>query len=382
MLKTDVVRAQPAVQTFDFREILKEYGFQTGTKAEIESARGLIAAMVSDADLEMTRQLKDCEELGQNPYKRRVQVNGGEVEFAMEIPLFASGELSSRVEKSFADTAERKGRPRPDGGVIAAKVKEGIAALAREAGYDVCAVDLHGDGSPQRVVLRDPTYAAEAAQRHVGAKGPVISDVTHLLGEQHIKKLDYSAEAMGIHGAVSTEQLQGLRAAAKDVVDDAVRAIGVRLQALSENGVSPFSDQPFRFSGKTIDFLDKRLVSWGFGRSIKKPAIIEVFSHASIRQALQDRVTNHGQFVNEYTFAEHVRRELVARLRALPNLPLAAVATQRGDYSTQTLVVLVAPEVWARGRQTALPSPAAAHQLAPPAPEPEAIGPVKLPSEA
>ncbi len=387
MLKTDVVRAQSAVQAFDFREILKEYGFSTGTKADVDAARQVVDGLVRDADTVMTTMVTDCDELGQNPYKRNVQVGGANVDFAMEIPLFPAGELGARINRVFIENEERKGRPVPDHLVLATKVKEGIAALARDAKYEVCCIDLHQDGAPQRIVLRDPAYAAEAATRTVENKGPDISDVGRILAAERIAQLDHSAETMGIIGPASTAQVQSLRATVKALVDGAVSEITQRLQALDANEVSPFASTPFRFFGKKIDHVNNDVVSWGWGRSIDKPVVVDVFNHYRISEALQQNVASHtklvGQnvpshtkFVDEYKFGDHVRRALVERLKSVPNLPLAAITTDRGDSYQQTRVVLVAHEVWARANGVALlPAPEKA------LPAPEAIAPVILPAK-
>lgn len=390
MIKTDHVRAQAAVQAFDFTEKLAEFGFSTGTRADVDAARALITEMVNNADTDIERIIRDCEELGQNPYKRSVAINGREFKVAMEFPLFSDEELTKRIDRAFKSTRERN-PPRPDAGVLSQRITERLTALMKDAGYDVCGIEHTRDGSPLRIVLRDPVYATEAMERD-GGEPPVqnIAALGATLREIAPAHDEPSAEALGLKPPVTAEQVMTVRSVVTQVVDDAEHELMRHIQALKASGVSPYAEGKLRIGGEyvTVHYVDKALAPWRFGRRVDKPIVIESIDDYAITRVLQTRLPNSRNLVDSDVFCLFVRKALVARLRGVPDLPLAAVTS--GSSSHKLTLVLVSPDAFARSRQStvarllgrtppvlALPAPAVPESVTAPA---EAAAPPRAPA--
>ena len=129
LIGRDEVRQQNAVQAFDHTQKLAEYGFEVGTREDLENARRLVASMVSDAESEINALITSHREIDQNPYKPTVLVGGVELKFAMEVPLFRDGELTKRIDRAFSSSSERTVN-RPNENVLGAKIKRELTKLA------------------------------------------------------------------------------------------------------------------------------------------------------------------------------------------------------------------------------------------------------------
>lgn len=356
MLKMTDVRAQPAVRDFDFTEKLAEYGFTTGTRADLDKARALVTDAVSDADRVITERQQNLIGLGENQYKRRVYFNGEEVKFASAFSVFESeGEVTARIESQFPKTSEVPVPNRPDVAVVARRIREALAQLVERDGYEVVGIEEHNDGTPKRVICRDPEWAAMAEEREGKPDVVDLSAVTRALHEEDAKKLDASAEQMGLHQGVTADQIAIVRSVAKELIELGVRDILERIQALKDSGVSAYNTAPFTFSDYVRpEFLDKRLATGIFSKSIARPVVIESFNAEAVNTALTKRFKNYGEVLEGGTFHLHVRKLFVERLRAEPGLPLAAVACNYGYSNWKLSVVLVSPQALLQADRTPL----------------------------
>ncbi len=347
MLKVNDIRAQAAVRNFDFTEKLAEYGFKVGTRADLDAAKALVAEMVVDADTIMTSRQTHMQAVDQIPYRKRILFRGEEVKFAGELDVFTNGELSTRLDRVFAKTAEQPVPNRPDIKVIAQRVVEQLADVVKRDGFTLIGIEQTADGTPSRVVYRDPEFAAQAAEREGKSDIANLDAVTRALRDEDAKRLDVSAEQMGLRQGVSAEQIVALRGVAKEVIEQGVRDIRRRIQTLKDSGVSVYNNSSFSFGECYVsEYLDKRLAQWWFGYRIQHPVLIEAFNDNTIRHALFKRFPGFESLVYTESFIRCVRQKFIERLRSEPGLPLAAVA--RHTYENKLTVVLVSPQAAAR----------------------------------
>ncbi len=325
LIGRDEVRQQNAVQAFDHTQKLAEYGLDVGTREDLDNARRLVTSLVSDAESEINALITSHREIDQNPYKPVVLVDGAELKYAMEVPLFRDGELTKRIDRAFSSSIERAAT-RPNNSVLGAKIKRELTKLAEEGRYDVAAIDVHEDGSPARIVLRDPDYVRDATARE--PKTPTLNQVGSLLVQTAADGPEpLSREALGCAKTMPSTDLAAVCALVKRLVDDAKRKVAEHVVSARNSQLSPFDEKPLELSN-TILFHDERLVRRsGFTKYVDRPVVIEVTNDSAIIEALRAALpADVCGMVDKTKFKKHVREAIRDGLCAVEGLPLACVS--------------------------------------------------------
>ncbi len=383
LIARDEVRQLGAVQAFDHTQKLAEYGFEVGTLGDLAKARDLVAAMVSDAETEINALITAHRELDQNPYKPTVAVGGAEIKYAMEVRLFDANELTHRIDQAFSSEEERATRNRPKNDVLGAKIKRELTKLAEAAHYEVVAIDKHDDGSPARIVLRDPDYAREATARE--PKPPALAELGSLLAASaNESATSLSREALGCSKTTSSEALTAVRNAALAIVEESVAKVADHIAASRSAQLSPFNREPARLTGEILYCNEAFVRRSGFKRTgyVDRPVVIALVRDRDITWRLRSLVdTATHQAVEDDKFRSYVRAAIAARLSAVEGLPLACISYHRADSGEPLRAVLTdptlsrTPSLWQRvmtlGRAKeqpvrALPAPARAAEVVPP----------------